>query len=339
MFDFSNPIFLVVASLLVGVSVGLAAFAASAQLKAHGLVEELERSGRGDANRPGLVGAFMPFGTALGRVLGLKGVRATLTEGYARAGYPDDMTDDEVLGKGVILGFFMATPVVMLIALIDWRFVPAGFLLALMGPGLLSSSYSSMGDKRERAISRVMPFVLDLLVLTMRAGSSLQQSLKQVAADYEEHPIGVEFRAVLADLATGTTTKEAFLHFHERVPIDAVGLFVDDLIMGEELGRPLAEVFERQADQSRVRRVQDAMDTAGKAKVMVLVPGMLVFVAVLILLFAPFALRWWYGTTTVNLDLGGQDPVTYQESTSPGQLDSVAYERASAPPHHDLSAS
>ena len=43
-----------------------------------------------------------------------------------------------------------------------------------------------------------------------------------------------------------------------------------------------------------VRRVQEATETAGKAKVMVLVPGMLVFAATLELLFAPFIVRYWY---------------------------------------------
>ena len=41
--------------------------------------------------------------------------------------------------------------------------------------------------------------------------------------------------------------------------------------------------------------MQDATDTAGRAKVLVLIPGMLVFIAVLILLFSPFAVRYFYG--------------------------------------------
>ena len=89
-------------------------------------------------------------------------------------------------------------------------------------------------------------------------------------------------------------------NLYQRVPTEPMRLFVDDLVQGEELGRPLADIFERQADQSRVRRVQDATDTAGKAKVLVLIPGMLVFISVLILLFAPFFVRWYYGGLRVG---------------------------------------
>jgi pilus assembly protein TadC len=80
--------------------------------------------------------------------------------------------------------------------------------------------------------------------------------------------------------------------------VSVVRTFVDDVIQSEELGRPIADTLERLADRVRVRRVQEAVDTAGKAKVMVLVPGMLVLMATLLVLFAPFIVRWYYGGYT-----------------------------------------
>ncbi len=302
MFDLTNPLVLIAACLLMGLAFGLVAFLIAAQLKARGLATELARSGEASRyyrSRPGgllsLAMPFLPLSTALGRTIGFTTVRATLARRYARAGYPGGFDDDQLVGLGLLLGIPLSLPLMMVLAALDWRLAPLGLLVVVVGPGLLSATYASAGSRRELAVSRVMPFVLDLLVLTMRAGASLQQALERVAGDYAGHPIGTEFSAVLTDLGTGMTTKEAFERLQERVQIEPVHNFVEDLVQGEELGRPLADIFERQADQVRIRRVQEATDTAGRAKVLVLIPGMLVFFAVLIILFAPFFVRWYYG--------------------------------------------
>ena len=308
MFDLASPLVLIATCLLMGVSIGIGAYLVSAELNARGLAVELAHSKAGSSskrrrNSTGLLAVaapFLPLSIALGRTLGLRSLRSTLALRYARAGYPGGFDDDELVGLGLLLGVLLALPVILLLVVVDPRLAPIGALLMLVGPGLLSSSYNSQGNKRELEISRVMPFVLDLLVLTMRAGASLQQAIERVAGDYVDHPIGVEFSAVLTDFGTGMTTKESFQNLAHRVPTEPMRLFVDDLVQGEELGRPLADIFERQADQSRVRRVQEATDTAGKAKVLVLIPGMLVFIAVLILLFAPFFVRWYYGGLRVG---------------------------------------
>lgn len=303
MFELSSPIVLAVACVLMGVCFAALVRAVAKELAVRGLAAEFAKerevhAARRTASASGLLGVaapFLPFATALARVIGLGSLQATLAERYARAGYPGGLDDDELLGLGLLAGVPLALLLGLVLAFVNPLLAPLGLALVLLGPGLLSSSYNSQGTKRELAITRVMPFVLDLLVLTMRAGASLQQAVERVTEDYRDHPIGLEFAAVLSDLSTGTTVREAFENMQERLPIPAVRNFVDDLVQGDELGRPLAEVFERQADASRIRRVQDATDTAGKAKVLVLIPGMLVFIAVLLLLFAPFAVRWYYG--------------------------------------------
>jgi len=116
-----------------------------------------------------------------------------------------------------------------------------------------------------------------------------------VAIDYARHPIGLEFRSVLTDLEMGVTKEDALANLGNRVPIEAVRTFADDLTEAELLGRPVADTLQRLADRSRERRITQANETAGQAKVMVLVPGMLVFIATLLLLFSPFVVKYFYG--------------------------------------------
>lgn len=307
MSDLATPIVLIATCLLAGLSVGLGTFVVAAQLEARRIAVERShwrrsRERRGEPHgTAALVAPVLPVFTAVGRALGLRTLRVTLAQRYARAGYPGGLEDDDLLGLGLLLGVGLAVPMVVLLAGVDLRLAPVGLLFVLAGPGLLSSILKGRGDRREESISRVLPFVLDLLVLTMRAGASLQQAVERVASDHAEHPAGVEFGAVLTDLGTGLTNAQAFQNLRERVPIEPVRLFVDDLVQGEELGRPLADIFERQADQARIRRVQEATETAGRAKVLVLIPGMLVFVAVLVILFAPFFVRWYYGDMSLGM--------------------------------------
>lgn len=302
--ELTQPVLMVGACLFFGLAAGALAYAFVLQLSRHmpeakGVLGETHLRARrkqleGSSAMRAVVALLPPF-VALGQMLGLGSVRAVLAERYARAGWPGGLRDEELLGFGLLLGFAFALPLMLVIALFEPLAAPLGLVALLAGPGLLSSSLGSRGTTRELAIARTMPFVLDLIVLTMRAGASLQQALDRVALDHAQHPIGVEFSAVLTDLDLGVTTVEAFENLAARVPIDAVKTFVDDLVGAEELGRPLADIFERQANQSRLRRVQEALETAGRAKVLVLVPGMLVFLAALLLLFAPFIVRYFYG--------------------------------------------
>src|SRR5690606_7767567 len=102
------------------------------------------------------------------------------------------------------------------------------------------------------------------------------------------------FRAALTDMEMGVTTRDAFEALASRAPMPAVRTFVDELVQSDELGRPVADTLEELADRTRERRIQEATEIAGKAKVKVLVPGMLVLVATMLLLFAPFIVKFWY---------------------------------------------
>jgi tight adherence protein C len=218
-----------------------------------------------------------------------------VVERSARAGWPGGFTDDELMALSVLLSLILCAVLTIGAVIFDPILAPVGFIGLLLGPGLVSMKLGNMGSARDRDVTRVMPFVLDLLVLTMRAGASMTIAMDRVAQDYRRHPVGEEFRATLKDIEMGTTAKQAFHGLAARVPTRVIRGFVDEVIQSEELGRPIADTLERLSDRVRVTRVQEANVAAGSAKVMVLIPGMLVFIATLLLLFAPFAVKFYYG--------------------------------------------
>ena len=66
----------------------------------------------------------------------------------------------------------------------------------------------------------------------------------------------------------------------------------DALVQSEELGWPLAETLEGLADRLNGERVLRAQATAGAAGVYVMLPSTLVLLSAVLLLFAPFIVRY-----------------------------------------------
>ena len=288
----------------LAVALGVYMFARNVRDKAEratvDLHEKQRRMGRQAVRRKsgllGVVTIFLPPFTLIARGLPMAAsTRDTLAGKYSRAGWPGGLEDDQLSGVALLIGLVIAALVAMLALAIVPLAAPVALITLPLGSGILSGWLTRRAEIRDLEITRTMPFVLDLLVLTMRAGAPLNTALERVVIDYTGHPIGMEFGAVLTDMEMGVTKSAALESLAARNPIEAIQTFSDDLSQAEELGRPVADTLERLADRSRERRVLQATEMAGKAKVMVLVPGMLVFIATLILLFAPFAVRYYYG--------------------------------------------
>ena len=303
---------------LGGLAVGLAFYWAAGAVmgsSAAGLSAELGAESRmlaakgrrasGAGGADGLLGVaagLMPTFLPVARRLPFAGIRRDFAAQYTRAGRPGGLEDEELFAVALMLSVLFGCLLSVVGLLIAGPTGLLGGLLGVaMGPMLVSSSLASKVRERDKAIARTIPFVLDLLVLTMRAGASLQIAMQQVCDDYRGHPVGIEFKTTLVDIEMGSTSRQAFVNFAKRTPIPVIKFLVDEIVQSDELGRPIAQTLERLADQTRVRRVQDATATAGTAKVAVLAPGVLILFAGMIILLAPFGLKILYGGMNPSL--------------------------------------
>jgi tight adherence protein C len=164
--------------------------------------------------------------------------------------------------------------------------VVAGLILGTAAPYLIVS-----GEAQERIknISRGLPYVIDLMALSMGAGLDFPGSVRQVVekSSNPEDPLVEEFTLILQTLNLGRTRKDALLEFARRAPAAAAQEFVNALVQAEERGNPVAEVLSIQATSSRTRRSVRAEEMAAKAGVKMAGPLMLVFFAVLGLIVGP----------------------------------------------------
>jgi tight adherence protein C len=147
-------------------------------------------------------------------------------------------------------------------------------------------------SERTREVSRLLPSVMDLLVLSLSAGLDFRGALQQVVdkTARPEHPLIEELGFVLHELEVGKTRKAALVQLRERVSAKELHDFVNTVIQAEEKGNPLCRVLQIQAEVARQRRTVRAEDAAAKAAVKMMMPMLLVFAAILLLIAAPMVM-------------------------------------------------
>jgi len=228
-------------------------------------------------------------------------LRRYIHEPYAQAGYPGGLDDDEVVAAGLLLGvmagvltaFSLGTLLGMQWSLAGVLALPVGFLAVV-------SSLQNRAEARQLQIVKTMPYVLDLLVLILRSGTSLNLALARVVADYADHPVGEELGQVLSEIEMGAPRAEAIRRLAQRLNNQDITALSDSMVQSEELGWPLADTLARQADRMAAERILAAQAKAGAAGVLVMLPSTLVLMGAVLLLFGPMIVRLLRGGLMLN---------------------------------------
>lgn len=159
----------------------------------------------------------------------------------------------------------------------------------MLGGALPYMQISGAAQERMKSIGRGLPYVIDLMALSMGAGLDFPGAVRQVVekTSNPDDPLVEEFTLILQTIGLGRTRKEALLEFSRRAPVETVIEFTNALIQAEERGNPVADVLLIQAAVSRTRRSVYAEEAAAKAGVQMVGPLMLVFFCVMGLLMGP----------------------------------------------------
>ena len=160
---------------------------------------------------------------------------------------------------------------------------------ALVGALIPWLQFSGEAQDRAHRIQNSLPYVVDLISLSLSAGLDFPGALRQVIDKSSDpsDPMLEELGFVLQELLIGKTRRQALLEFNSRCPYEAVTEFVGAVVQAEERGNPLAQILSVQSTSSRARRSVRAEETAAKAGLKILLPCLLIFIAVMILIMAP----------------------------------------------------
>ena len=149
--------------------------------------------------------------------------------------------------------------------------------------------------KRHLAITRALPFNLDLLTLSVEAGLDFTAALDTVVRKGKGGPLRDEMGLVLKQLKMGKTREEALKAMIARVDLASLTQFVTALIQADKMGTSLGKVLRIQSTQLRIERTQRAEKLANEAPVKMLFPLIAcIFPTVFMILFGPIVFAFMF---------------------------------------------
>jgi tight adherence protein C len=128
--------------------------------------------------------------------------------------------------------------------------------------------------KRQTEIRLGLPDFLDLLVVCVEAGLSLDQALARTAEEMRSgHPeISDETGLLILEQHAGRPRADAWKNLAERVDLDVIRTLVGSIIQADEVGTSIAKTLRIYADGLRVQRRQQVEEMAAKTAVKLVFP-------------------------------------------------------------------
>lgn len=119
---------------------------------------------------------------------------------------------------------------------------------------------------RAEQITSGFPDALDLMLVCVEAGQSLDQAIIKVANEIKSSypPLAEEFEIVSFEMKAGKDKTKVLRDMGERVDIQDVNSFITTLIQSSTFGTSIAEALRVYADEMRDKRVLRAEEKANK---------------------------------------------------------------------------
>lgn len=145
---------------------------------------------------------------------------------------------------------------------------------------------------RHKLIMRALPFVIDLLTLSVEAGLDFMTAIKNIVNRRALDPLGEELSRVLFEIQLGKTRREALKTMAARIQQSDIRSLVTALVQADEMGVSIGAILRVQSDQIRTRRFMRAEKLANEAPVKMLFPLVAcIFPAVFLILLGPIVLQ------------------------------------------------
>ena len=148
--------------------------------------------------------------------------------------------------------------------------------LCALGLGFLAPDFwlGRRIAKRQTDIRRGLPDVLDLLVICIEAGQSLDQATMRTAQELSAaHPaITDELSIVVLEQRAGRARIDAWRNFADRTAVASVRNLVSVLVQSEQFGTSAAKTLRVHSDTLRTQRRQKVEEQAAKTSVKLVFP-------------------------------------------------------------------
>ncbi len=172
-------------------------------------------------------------------------------------------------------------------------------LIAVAGMGLLGYLMpqillSNAVQKRQKALSRAFPDALDLIVICVESGMSIEAAFAKVTDQMGETSpeMAEEMGLTSAELAFLSDRRQAFENLSDRTGLPAFKALATTLLQAERYGTPIANGLRVLAQENREARMSIAERKAAALPAQLTVPMIIFFLPVLfIVVVGPAAIQ------------------------------------------------
>jgi tight adherence protein C len=191
----------------------------------------------------------------------------------SRAGFRNESTVKVFYGAKVIVPLTLCV-----LATVSGLAHFGGFFIyaACLGLGFLIPDFwlGSRIKRRQKRIRRGLPDVLDLLIICIEAGLSLDQATARTAVELvlAQPELCDELNVVVLEQRAGRARSEAWKNLSERTGEDSVRNLVSMLVQSEQFGTSIAKTLRVHSDALRVQRVQQVEEAAAKTTIKLIFP-------------------------------------------------------------------
>ncbi|WP_439572271.1 type II secretion system F family protein [Phreatobacter sp.] len=151
-------------------------------------------------------------------------------------------------------------------------------------------------DKRKLSIRRAFPDSLDLLLICVESGMSIEVAFKRVSQEVgtQSIPLAEELTLTTAELSYLQDRRLAYENLAKRTDLEGVRSVCMALIQAERYGTPLANTLRVMAQENRDMRMAEAEKKAAGLPPKLTVPMIVFFLPCLfIVIMGPAAIRFW----------------------------------------------
>jgi tight adherence protein C len=200
-----------------------------------------------------------------------------------------------------------APPIVLVVALVYLFFIAniqasnsmKAFYAVLAGAAgyyLPNLFIKNLTQKRQQAIKIAFPEALDMLLICVQSGMSVEASFGKVAKEIANQSVELaeEMSLTTAELSYLPDRRLAYENLAKRTALPSVKAVTTALIQAERYGTPVGQALRVMAKENRDMRMSEAEKKAAALPPKLTVPMILFFLPVLFLvILGPAAITFW----------------------------------------------
>ncbi|MBA4371123.1 MAG: type II secretion system protein [Coriobacteriaceae bacterium] len=126
-------------------------------------------------------------------------------------------------------------------------------------------------QRRQLAMRRALPDMLDMLTISVEAGLGFDAAVSKLVKN-TRGPLAEEFGRMLQEVQSGVARREALHRLVERTDVTELSAFVSAIVQADVFGISIANVLRAQSKELRLKRRQHAEEEAQKAPVKIVFP-------------------------------------------------------------------